>query len=132
MLAERCILGLALLPAVIGVTIAGCDTPTQESDEEGGRRYAPTETARETRRGIDLVMRYEAANQRFTGTVTNTTSSTVAAVRVEIHLSNGEELGPTPRKDLGAGESVPVTLDAGGQDFDWWSVHAETGGGGGG
>ncbi len=74
----------------------------------------------------DLVIRYEAVNERFTGTVTNTTSSTVAAVRVEIHLSNGEELGPTPRKDLGAGESMPVTLDASGQNFDWWSVHAES------
>ena len=38
MLAKRCIFGLALLPAVIGVTSAGCDTPTQESDEEGGTR----------------------------------------------------------------------------------------------
>ena len=54
---------------------------------------------------------------RFSGTVRNTTSQTVRDVRVEIHLSNGVELGPTPRVDLSAGETRPVELDA--RDQAW-------------
>ncbi len=66
---------------------------------------------------------------RFSGTVRNTTSQTVRDVRVEIHLSNGVELGPTPRVDLSAGETRPVELDARDQTFDWWAVHVELGSG---
>ena len=77
-------------------------------------------------------MRHEADNQRFTGNVTNTTSSTVAAVPRRDPSVEQTGTRPNSTQDLGAGESMPVTLDAGGQNFDWWSVHAETGGGGGG
>ena len=72
-------------------------------------------------------MSYDQAQQRFNGTVTNTASATVADVRVEIHLDNGVELGPTPRVDLAAGEMRSVSLDARGQRFSRWSVHVEIG-----
>ena len=65
---------------------------------------------------------------RFSGTVRNTTSQTVRDVRVEIHLSTGVELGPTPRVNLGGGETRPVELDARDQAFDWWTVHVELAG----
>ena len=114
------------------VLLMACTSPTESESKEGGQRYQLTDTARQTRSGVDLVMSYDSGQQRFTGTVTNTTNSTAPAVRVEIHLSNGVELGPTPRSDLAAGAKQAVELDARGQSFDWWSVHVEMGGGGGG
>ena len=57
------------------------------------------------------------------------TTATVTQVRVEIDLSNGVELRPTPRVDLAAGQSMPVELDASGQTFTSWSVHVELGSG---
>ena len=96
---------------------------------ESGTRYGPADEARELRGGVELVMRFEQGTERFAGTVRNTTSQTVRDVRVEIHLSNGVELGPTPRVDLGGGETRPVELDAGSQAFDWWTVHVELGSG---
>ena len=64
---------------------------------------------------------------RFSGTERNTTSQTVRDVRVEIHLSNGVEPGPTPRVGLSAGETRPVELDGRGQTFDGWTVHMKAG-----
>lgn len=94
---------------------------------ESGTQYGRADTARESRAGVDLVMRYEAARERFEGTVTNTTGAAVDDVRVEIHLSTQVELGPTPRATLVAGEIRPVELDARGRQFQTWSVHVEIG-----
>ena len=75
-------------------------------------------------------MRFEQAAESFTGTVRNTTGQTVRDVRVEIHLSNGVELGPTRRVDPGGGETGPVELDARGRTFGiWGTVHVELGSG---
>lgn len=71
-----------------------------------------------------------STEQAFTGTVHNTTSATVSDVRVEIHLSDGVEPGPTPRQDLAAQEQSDVRLDGRGQSFTIWSVHVELGSGG--
>ena len=60
----------------------------------------------------------------------NTTSATLLQVRVEVHLSNGTELGPTP-VDLSLGETVSITLEATSDPFDSWSAHPEVGGSGG-
>lgn len=111
--------------ALLAMVAACVDSPTEPG--ESGTRWNADETATDTRSGVDLVISYDASNRRFTGTVTNTTSATVTAVRVEIHLSNGTELGPTPRVDLAAGAKQSVTLDASGQSFDWYSVHVELG-----
>ena len=94
---------------------------------ESGTRYGRADTARESRAGVDLVMRYESARERFEGTVTNGNGAAVDDVRVEIHLSNQVELGPTPRVTLAAGEVRQVELDARGQRFQTWSVHVEIG-----
>ena len=96
---------------------------------ESGTQYGLADTARETRSGVDLVMSYDAAAQAFTGTVTNTTGAAISNVRVEIHLSNGVELGPTARVTLTAGQTNPVQLAATGQSFTRWSVHVELGSG---
>ena len=137
-------LALAATAALFFSFAAACENPLRPSEVgernhsesgstepgESGTQYGLTDTARESRSGVDLVMQYEAGQQRFTGTVTNTTSAAVSNVRVEIHLSNGVELGPTPRVTLAAGQVHEVELDARGQSFTRWSVHVELGSGG--
>lgn len=121
-------LALATRAATLALAamLAACgNSPTEPG--ESGKRWKKDETATETRKGVKLVIAYHSADEEFRGTVENTTSSAVDAVRVEIHLSNGKELGPTPRTDLQAGETKDVTLDAAGQSFDWFSVHVEIG-----
>ena len=63
----------------------------------------------------------------FEGTVKNTTSTILSEVRVEVHLSNGVELGPTSPVDLAPGEQIPIVLIAEGPTFDRWTAHPEVG-----
>ena len=46
---------------------------------------------------------------------------------MEVHLSNGMELGPTTPQDLESGQAVDVVRSAGDQVFDVWSLQAEIG-----
>ena len=112
----------------LAVTLAAC-SPTEPG--EGGEQWDKDEVATVTRSGVKLVIQYHSADEEFRGTMTNTTDSAVSDARVEIHLSNGKELGPTPRTTLAAGESKDVTLDAAREQFSWFSVHVELGGGSG-
>jgi len=96
--------------------------------EEPGVRLAIDDTYNSVRNGVRLILRYDSTSSAFVGTVENVIEQTVSAVRVEVHLSNGTELGPTERKDLEPGEKVSVKLSSiKGQDFDWWKAHAESG-----
>lgn len=116
---------LAVLTLLI-VNLAACDSMGEQG--ESGTQFTLTDTAREVRSGVELVMNYDNSRRVFTGTVTNTTNATVTRVRVEIHLSNGVELGPTPNVDLAAGETKSVELDASTQrNFNTYSVHVEIG-----
>ena len=112
---------------VLLAMLAACsNTPTEPG--ESGTQWSVNQTATETRSGVTLVISYNSARDRFDGTVTNTTNSTVNDVRVEIHLSNGTELGPTPRIALAGQEVRQVTLDnTSGQSFTWYSIHVEIG-----
>ena len=101
-----------------------------EGGEESATQYTRTQTYDETRAGARLVLRYDAATQTFTGTVTNTTNATLSRVRVEVHLSNGVELGPTTPMDLAPGQTIDVSLPATGQNFATWGAHPEVGSGG--
>ena len=94
---------------------------------ESGTRYPKGQTASETREGVVLVIAYDSASDAFIGTVRNSNNRTVQHVRVEVHLSNGVELGPTPRVDLAAGETRTVNLSAESQSFTGFSVHVELG-----
>ena len=119
---------IARIAALAAIVLTSCNSPTAPTEEgESGTQYSLTDVGRESRSGIDLVMRYDAPSQTFTGTLTNTATAAIDQVRVEIHLSNGVELGPTPRVTLAAGQVHPVTLDASGQSFTGWSVHIEIG-----
>ena len=57
----------------------------------------------------------------------NVVEKTVSRVRVEVHLSNGTELGPTEPLELAPGKKADIKLTAEGQSFDWWKAHAESG-----
>lgn len=99
----------------------------EESGEESGTQYTKTETFDETRSGAHLVLNYDAEAQAFTGTVENTTDETLTQVRIEVHLSNGTELGPTEPADLEPGTSMEVNLSAVDEEFDTWGAHPEVG-----
>ena len=118
---------MTLLAVCVAVISAFACSNSLTEEGESGTRYALTDTATVVRKGVKLIAWYDSSRGVFTGTVTNTTNETVRQIRVEIHLSNGTELGPTPRVDLSAGQSEAVELDAGGKSFDWWTVHIEIG-----
>ena len=93
--------------------------------EESGVYVAAGETWDHTRRGARLILSFDAASGAFMGTVENTTNATLCAVRVEVHLVGGPELGPTPRLDLSAGESAQITLSTEGNSVETWTAHPE-------
>ncbi len=97
-----------------------------EEGEESGDYIGRDANWDTTRRGMRLTLSYDAARDAFTGTVHNTTETTICAVRVEVHLGGGPELGPTERQDLAAGESVAVTLRVDGESFASWTAHPES------
>ena len=97
-----------------------------ESDgEESGTQFTLSETFDEVRAGARLVLSYDSNANAFIGRVENTTGSALRQVRVEVHLSNGTELGPTTPVDLAPGEVVDITLPATSQPFASWSAHPE-------
>ncbi len=97
------------------------------AERAGANALALNETYDVTRNGARLILRYDAANNQFIGAVENTTNAILTRVRVEIHLSNGVELGPTTPTDMAAGDVLDIVLDAGAQPFDSWTPHAEVG-----
>ena len=95
--------------------------------EESATQYGLDDAYDEVRAGARLVLAYDRGANAFTGTVTNTTAGTLRRVRVEVHLSNGIELGPTAPLDLAPGESAAVRLEASDRPFAAWSAHPEAG-----
>ena len=93
--------------------------------EESGEQIGPEDIWDATRNGARLVLSFDPASSAFVGTVENTTRQTLCAVRVEVHLSTGTELGPTERTDLPSGETTVVELPTAGEVFDTWTAHPE-------
>lgn len=126
-------LAVILLTCVVLMTTVGCNNAPQErvhagegAEEEPNIRLGLTETFDTVRKGVRLILTYDKTSSSFVGTVENVSSEKVHAVRVEVHLSNGVELGPTAPKDLTPGNRLNVNLSAAGQSFTWWKAHAET------
>lgn len=113
----------------------GC--PTDEHGAESGRETSEDradaltldESYDITRNGARLVMRYDAVSRHFVGAVENVGDVLLTRARVEVHLSNGVELGPTHPTDLAPGETLDIALPAETQPFATWSPHAEVGAG---
>jgi len=97
--------------------------------EEPGTRFGIDQTCDVVRNAVRLILTYDGVSAAFAGTAENVSDRTVPAVRVEVHLSNGTELGPTPRNDPRAGDREAVVLSTEGQSFEWWTGHAEVGAG---
>ncbi|MFC1729412.1 hypothetical protein ACFL6I_03655 [candidate division KSB1 bacterium] len=95
--------------------------------EESGIRYTLSETCEEVRKGVQLHLIYDQSTSTFIGTIKNTSNETAKSVRIEVHLSNKVELGPTTPVDLAPGIESDVNLSAEGQSFEWWTAHAEVG-----
>ena len=125
---------LTVLAVMLIASTVGCERSPQQiiptmltGEEESTVQLTLDETYNKIRNGAHLIMSYDAATNSFTGTVENTTSATLTQVRVEIHLSNGIELGPTTPVDLAPGEQIPIALMAEGPAFDTWTAHPEVG-----
>ena len=99
------------------------------SEEGSANMLAPDETFDAVRGGARLVLSYDAAGNAFTGTVENTTNNALSNVRIEVHLSNGTELGPTTPVDMPPGQVLNVNLPSTQASFTGWVAHAEVGGG---
>lgn len=127
---------IVLVPvSVLLASICACaNLPPADGEEseheETGSRLAINQTFDAVRNGVRLVLAWDSASSSFIGSVDNVTDETISSVRVEVHLSNGTELGPTSPVDLAPGEQTNVKLPAAGQSFDWWKAHAETSEGG--
>ena len=93
--------------------------------EESGEYIGREDSWDATRNGARLALSFDSESNAFVGTVENTTERTLCAVRVEVHLSTGTELGPTERTDLPAGETTSVKLPTSGEVFETWTAHPE-------
>jgi len=103
------------------------DVGEKGEGEEDGTQFGLSDVYDDVRNGAHLILTYDAENNIFKGTVENTIDEVIRKVRVEVHLSNGIELGPTTAVDLKPGEKVDVELKASEKDFETWSTHAEVG-----
>ena len=109
---------------------SGGETGAATGEEgSGANTLALNETFDMVRSGARLILNYDAASNAFIGTVENTTNNVLDRVRIEVHLTNGTELGPTTPINLAPGEVAMVILPARAAAFDGWVAHAEVGGG---
>ena len=95
----------------------------------GANTLTPDQTFDAIRGGARLILNYDAASNAFKGTVENTTTNVLTRVRIEVHLSNGTELGPTTPIDLVPGQVATVNLPSTPASFTGWIAHAEVGSG---
>lgn len=107
----------------------GAEGSGGSEEGSGANQLAPNETFDEVRGGARLILNYDATSNAFIGTVENTTNNTLTNVRIEVHLSNGTELGPTIPVDMARGQVLAVDLPSTQASFTGWVAHAEVGGG---
>ena len=105
----------------------GAEHEHGEEGEEAGPQISIDGIHDEVRKGVRLIISFDSESSSFIGTVENVTKETASKVRVEVHLSNGKELGPTKPVDLEPGKKIRIKLPAEGHSFTWWKAHAEVG-----
>ena len=116
-------------PGGEGGSEGGGESGGSGSEEGSGATLPPDATFDAVRGGARLILNYDAASNSFQGTVVNTTGGVLTNVRIEVHLSNGTELGPTTPVDMAPGQVMAVNLPATQASFTGWIAHAEVGGG---
>ena len=116
-------------PGGEGSSESGGEGSGSGSEEGSANMLAPDETFDAVRGGARLILSYDAAGNAFTGTVENSTGNVLSNVRIEVHLSNGTELGPTTPVDMAPGQVMDVNLPSTAASFTGWVAHAEVGGG---
>ena len=109
----------------------------ESGDSDGGEASSVNALARdatfdEVRGGARLVLKFDDESNSFRGIVENTSDRVLTRVRVEVHLDNGAELGPTTPTDLAPGETLAIVLPSTPESFKSWTTHAEVGSGEGG
>ena len=122
---------------VVHMEVFDCSGPSpaahaggEGAEGSGADSLALDETFDAVRNGARLVLSYDAPSNSFKGTVENTTNGVLDRVRIEVHLSNGAELGPTTPTDMAPAEVVTINLPATQASFTGWTAHAEIGTGG--
>ncbi len=105
----------------------GREQGREPGQEQSAVQFSKSDTYDHTRNGARLILTFDREANEFVGTVENTTDDTLTRVRVEVHLSNGTELGPTTPTDLDPGEAMDITLTATEEAFETWSAHPEVG-----
>ena len=125
---------IASIVVLVFFVINGCsrtdNLSLSESEEESATQLSLSETYDQVRYGARLTLTYDAQSNSFKGFVENTTTETLKQVRVEVHLSNGVELGPTTPGNLAPGEQRDIELVATSTGFTAWTAHPEVGSGG--
>lgn len=111
----------------IGTSCAQENRNKEKQGEEDGTQFKKSQSYNEVKKGVRLILKYDEAKSVFVGTIENKSKKTAEKARIEVHLSNGVELGPTPPKNVKPGETITVKLSAKGQKFETWSTHAEVG-----
>ena len=105
---------------------SGSESGSEGSESGGGgeegsaNMLAQDETFDAVRGGARLILSYDAPSNSFQGTVENTTNSVLTRVRIEVHLSNGTELGPTTPVDIAPGQVLAVDLPSTQASFTGW------------
>jgi len=121
-----------IMCASLALIISACTSVSGSgSDEESGVELALDETYDRVRNGARLFLTHDPEDNSFNGFVENSTENTLKRVRVEVHLSNGVELGPTTPVDLAPGERKDIKLSAKNFEFGSWTAHPEVGESGG-
>lgn len=95
--------------------------------EEDGTQFNKQQTYNVIKHGVQLVLKYDKQSNAFNGYMLNTSNKNIERARVEVHLSNGTELGPTKPITLVAKMKQEVVLKATEKPFKTWSTHAEVG-----
>ena len=91
---------------------SGSESGGSGGEEGSGATLGLNETFDMVRGGARLILSYDAASNSFKGTVENTTNNVLTRVRIEVHLSNGTELGPTAPVDMAPGQVLTIDLPA--------------------
>ena len=105
---------------IILMVLIGCENGISEPNPNGAGFYTKDSVITAETRGVELTIEFDAARQRFSGTVINTTDRR-QTVFLYIEMDSGEK---TNREiQLPPYESLPLRIGVGHrQPFDRWKV----------